>query len=74
MQRTTVMADDELMDRLRAVAQREGVSLAEVIRQGMEWRARRGHRLGLVGAVQTGKPTAIADEAEELRPEPQPWR
>lgn len=74
MQRTTVMADDALMERLREIARREGVSLAEVIREGMRWRAQQKRRLRLVGAVSGDQPTAVADEADQLRPEPRPWR
>jgi hypothetical protein len=44
MSRTTIMADDALLDRLRAIAKEEGVSLGEVIRQGLEWRAQRRRR------------------------------
>ena len=40
MSRTTIMADDALLDELREIAAEEGVSLGEVIRQGLEWRAK----------------------------------
>ena len=39
MSRTTIMADDALLGQLRAIAKDEGISLGEVIRQGLEWRA-----------------------------------
>jgi hypothetical protein len=39
MVRTTIMADGELLDQLRAIAKEEQISLGEVIRQGLEWRA-----------------------------------
>lgn len=39
MVRTTVMADRELIDELRSIAKHERISLGEVIRQGLEWRA-----------------------------------
>lgn len=38
MVRTTIMAERELIDELRSIAEHEHVSLAEVIRQGLEWR------------------------------------
>ncbi len=54
MTRTTIMADDALLDRLRAIAYEEGVSLAEVIRQGLEWRARlRGRPPSFIGAIES---------------------
>ena len=40
MVRTTIMADPELIEELRAIAKDEHVSLGEVMRQGLEWRAR----------------------------------
>jgi hypothetical protein len=39
MIRTTVMADPELISELRSIAKHERISLGEVIRQGLEWRA-----------------------------------
>jgi len=39
------MADDALLDELRAIAAEEGVSLGEVIRQGLEWRAKTRRRV-----------------------------
>jgi hypothetical protein len=39
MVRTTVMADPELIGELRSIAKDEQISLGEVIRQGLEWRA-----------------------------------
>lgn len=44
MVRTTVMADRELIDELRAIATEERISLGEVIRQGLEWRAQTKRR------------------------------
>lgn len=66
MSRTTIMAPDDLLDRLRAIAKEENVSLGAVIRQGLEWRARLRRRPPtFVGAVATGPPghdTASRDE------------
>ena len=45
MSRTTIMADDALLDELREIAAEEGVSLGEVIRQGLEWRAKTRRRV-----------------------------
>ncbi|MEX2553720.1 MAG: CopG family transcriptional regulator [Actinomycetota bacterium] len=73
LKRTTIMAEEELLARLRAIARSEGVSLAEVIRQGLELRASGGRRFGFVGAIRSQEPTAIVD-VDNMQPEPQPWR
>ncbi len=39
MIRTTIMADPEVLDRLRALARARGVSLAEVTREALESKA-----------------------------------
>jgi len=39
------MADRDLIDQLRAIAKDEQVSLGEVIRQGLEWRATTRRRI-----------------------------
>ena len=66
MSRTTIMAPDDLLDRLRAIAKEENVSLGTVIRQGLEWRARlRRQPPTFVGAIATGPQdhdTASRDE------------
>jgi hypothetical protein len=38
MRRTTIMADEKVLDALRKVAKDEGLTLGEVIRQGLDWR------------------------------------
>lgn len=44
MVRTTIMADGELIEQLRAISRDEGVSLGEVMRQGLEWRVQTRRR------------------------------
>ncbi len=53
------MADDDLLDRLRAIAHEEGVSLGEVIREGMELRAQPGrpHVTSWASVVRDGAAT-----------------
>jgi hypothetical protein len=66
MSRTTIMADDELRDELRPIAKQEGVSLAEVIREGLEWRAQTRRRVpSFIGAIASGY-TDTSERAEEL--------
>ena len=67
MKRTTIMADDRLLNELRAIAIDENVSLAEVIRQGLEWRVQTRRRVpSFVGKIATGEPGhETANRAEE---------
>lgn len=74
MVRTTIVADEVVLDQLREIARREHVPLASVIREGLEMRARIDRRRRFIGAVTSGPPTAIADEAADLAPQPAPWR
>jgi hypothetical protein len=74
MQRTTIVAPEDLLRRLRQVAAERGTSLASIIREALEETAR-GHRprprsvgIGASGHTDTARRTA--DE----RPEPRPWR
>ena len=53
MTRTTIVADDALLDRLRAIAAAEQKSLGAVIREGLELRAERS-RPTWVGAFASG--------------------
>ena len=68
MTRTTIMADDALLERLREIARSEGVSLAEVIRQALEWRAKlRGRPPSFVGAAPSeGGPHDASRHVDEL--------
>lgn len=56
MTRTTIVADDALLDRLRAIAAAEQKSLGAVIREGLELRAHRDRPpLTFIGAFSSGK-------------------
>ena len=73
MSRTTIMADDALLDQLREIANEEGVSLGEVIREGLEWRAATRRRVpSFVGKLPppsempTGPPSFVARNDEQL--------
>ena len=69
MKRITMMVDEQLLAELRKIARDEGVSLAEVIREGLDWRARRPGRppsfIGAVASGERGRDTAA--HAHELR-------
>ena len=68
MSRTTVMADDLLLDQLRAIARNDGVSLGEVIRQGLELRVKMTRRPpSFIGAVTSpGGPHDFASRVKEI--------
>ena len=69
MSRTTIMADDALLEQLRAIAKHEGISLGEVMRQGLEWRAlqRRRGPPSFIGTVESDDgPGDTAERAEEI--------
>jgi predicted transcriptional regulator len=66
MRRTTIMADDALLDRLREIAAREDKSLATVIREGLELRVRRDRPpLTFIGAFASGH-TDTSERVDEL--------
>ncbi|MGH2746510.1 MAG: ribbon-helix-helix domain-containing protein [Actinomycetota bacterium] len=74
MKRTTIMVDEKLLERARAVARREGVPLAEVIRQGLELRVRhKPKRLSLVGIGASGH-RDTARRSGDMSFEPRSWR
>jgi hypothetical protein len=68
MTRTTIMADDALLDQLRAIATEEGISLGEVIRQGLQWRAKLRNRPPsfIAKAPTPGGPHDAASHVDEL--------
>jgi Ribbon-helix-helix protein, copG family len=70
------MADEDVLERLKGLARREGVSLAEVIRQALEWRARqRPPRPSFIGAAESSEPPFdTAERAGEIEFEPRSWR
>ena len=76
MKRTTIMAPEELLDRLQAIAREEDVSLAEVIRQALELRARQPlRRPRFVAAGRSNQPPDdTARRAGEMQFEPRSWR
>jgi len=69
MVRTTVMAPEALYLRLRQIAKDEGIPLAQVIRQGLEWRAdqaRVGRRLSISGIGNSAGQPPIDWEADDF--------
>jgi len=76
MKRTTIMADNELLDRLREIARREGCSLGAVIREGLELRVRqRPRRPSFIGAFASEDgPHDLGERSADLPYEPLSWR
>lgn len=76
MKRTTIVAPEELLDRLRLIAQEEDTSLAQVIREALEWRVSRPDRtFHFTGAGQSSEsPHDTARQAGEMTYTPRSWR
>jgi hypothetical protein len=74
MRRTTIVAPEELLRRLRGIAAERGTSMATVIREALEEKVN-GHRPRprSLGIGDSGC-TDIARRSAEERPEPRPWR
>lgn len=77
MKRTTIMASDELLQRLRQIALERRISLAALIREALEEKAHR-HRprlrsLGIGASGHTDTAQRAGDELDELL-EPHSWR
>jgi len=69
MKRTTVFAEDAVLDALRTIARRRGVTLAEVMREALSAyvskHARRHKPLSIIGIRRSGW-RDIAERTEEL--------
>lgn len=76
MKRTTIVAPEALLDRLQVIADEENVSLAEIIRQGLELRVQQSQRRPrFVGAGRAAEPPFdTARRSGEMQPEPRSWR
>lgn len=75
MQRTTIVADERVMEQLREIARRERLSLAQVIRQALELRVRQQRpRLSFIGAAASKEPPFDTSErAGDIRYVPRSW-
>ena len=74
MERTTIMADEEVVERLRALARDRGVSFAEVVREALEVKAAeyrpKPRSMGLFSSGRSDG-SSVADEG---RIPPVSWR
>jgi predicted transcriptional regulator len=74
MRRTTIVASEELLDRLRCIAAERKTSMATVIREALEDKARSQRpKPRSIGIGNSGR-TDIARRAGEERPVPRSWR
>lgn len=74
MRRTTIVASDELLERLHRIANERGISMAELIREALVDKVGtyhpRPHSLGIGSSGYTD----TARQSGEQRPEPRSWR
>jgi len=75
MERTTIMAPSDLLERLRRIASRRRVSLAALIREALEEKAAHDRRppLTIVGIVTSGMGD-LGERSGQEPIEPPPWR
>lgn len=72
--RTTIMAEPEVLDRLRALARDRGTSLAEVVREALEEKAREYRpKPTSLGIASSGRSDVARTAATERVP-PRSWR
>ncbi|MGH2363514.1 MAG: hypothetical protein ACRDGF_05210 [Chloroflexota bacterium] len=76
MKRTTIVAPEALLEALHAIAQSKHASLAEVIREGLEWRASQSTRaLTFIGSGEsTTPPFDIGARSGDAPFQPLSWR
>jgi hypothetical protein len=76
MKRTTIMAPEELLNRLQSIAREEDTSLAEIIRQALEWRATQGgRRPRFIGSGQSEEPPHdMGRRSSDITYTPRSWR
>jgi hypothetical protein len=76
MTRTTILADPALLEKLRRIARREGISLAETIRQAMLLRVKQPRaKPRFIGAGASNKrPNDSVERSSDLVFTPRSWR
>jgi hypothetical protein len=75
MKRTTIVAPEELLDRLHVIAREENTSLADVIRQALEWRAAQTRTFNFVAAGESSEPPYdTGRRAGDAAFSPRSWR
>ena len=70
MRRTTIQAEPELLERARIAAAKEGVSMSELVREGLEMRLSRSRTKPRVGAIADSGHSDTGREASRGRVPP----
>jgi hypothetical protein len=75
MKRTTIVAPEELLERLHVIAQEENTSLADVIRQALEWRASQTRTFHFIGSGESSEPPHdMGRRVGDVTFSPRSWR
>jgi predicted transcriptional regulator len=75
MKRTTIVAPEELLDRLHVIAREENTSLADIIRQALEWRASQARTFQFIAASESSEPPHdTGRRAGDITFSPRSWR
>jgi hypothetical protein len=75
MKRTTIVVPKNLLQRLRANTREENTSLADVIRQALEWRASQARTFHFIGSGASSElPHDTGRRARDTTFSPRSWR
>jgi len=74
MRRTTISIPDDVLRRLRVMAAERGTSLAELVREALEEKARHSRPTPRSLGIGASEHTATARRSGDERPEPRSWR
>ncbi|MBI3953954.1 MAG: ribbon-helix-helix protein, CopG family [Chloroflexi bacterium] len=74
MERTTISMPDELLQRLRMIAAERRTSMAALVREALEEKAKSYRPRPRSWGVGASGHTDTASQAGDMRPEPRSWR
>ncbi len=74
MDRTTISLPEELLERLRAMAAERRTSMAALIREALEEKAKSYRPRPRSWGIGASGHTDTASKAGDMRPEPRSWR
>ncbi|HEX9823598.1 MAG TPA: CopG family transcriptional regulator [Actinomycetota bacterium] len=77
MTRTTIVADDHVIARLKAMARKRGISFSQLVREALEEKARefrpKPKSIGVFSSGSSGRTDIASTDATERVP-PRSWR